>query len=121
MGLRIKVEPSNFERYAVYCEALRRGLEDPAPPFMVADMCRLVLIEALNGKWRLLRWLVQGMIHKQFDRWKEDLWWAWHLYIRQRTMSEIEELARRQLEEVTGENSSEWPEVVCEEEETGQR
>lgn len=119
MRLRMKVQPADRTRYLYYCGILQRDLEqaETMRPVDIADMCRIVLTEALGSKLRLLLWLVIELARKQWDESKDAAWWAWHLYIRRRTVAEILEIVDRQIEEITGgEDPDEWAELIASEE-----
>lgn len=119
MRLRMKVQPTDRTRYLYYCGILQRDLEqaETMRPVDIADMCRIVLTEALGSKLRLLLWLVIELIRKQWDEWKDAAWWPWHLHIRRRTVKQVQEIVVRKLEEfIGGEDPDEWPELIASEE-----
>lgn len=81
-------------------------------PFIVADMCLFVLVRAFGSKWRVLNWLLESIASNYWGRIKENAWWTWHLYITCKSLPEIQEVIDRDLEELTGEDHREWPNVI---------
>lgn len=117
--MRVNVKPPNRHFYLERCEALRKCLDhvEVMPPFLVANMCLFVLVRTFGSDWRVLTWLIESIAANYWGRIKENAWWAWHLYITCKSRPEIQEIIDRELEEMTGEDYREWPEVVVEEEE----
>jgi len=113
------IEPPNKDFYLERCKALRSCLEvvDSMPPFLVCDMCRFVLNRAHGSRWRVVLWLLIHILDNYWEHWKDVIWTTWHMYITCKSLPEIRELIDRQLEELTGEDHREWPDVILEEDE----
>jgi|SRR6476659_5990670 len=90
---------------------------DVMPPFLVTYMCYSVMFRALGGNVGVLRYVLDQLFSDLWSRMRERCWWTWHMYVRCRSRGEIQELIDRQLEEITGEDEREWPDVVVAEEE----
>lgn len=118
MRWQTKVKPPDRERYLERCRALEKCLKhvDVMPPFLTAANCWFVLKQACGGKWRAVLWILLNIAHDAKGRWQERVWLTWHLYVRLRSWAEIEELEDQYLEELTGEDHREWPEVITVEE-----
>jgi len=110
--MRVNIKPPNKQFYNERCKAARDCFKhfDIMPPFLVIYMCYSVMYRALGGNFGVLRW----------GDCRNRLWWTWHLYIRCRSRGEIQEILDRQLEELTGEDERERPDVVTVEEEVRQ-
>lgn len=114
------VKPPNRKQYLNRCESLRRCLKDAdvMPPFLVAANCLFVLRKAFGGNWAVLRWMVLNMAHDQLERFKETAWLNYQLYVRLRSWDEIDEIQAKEIEEITGEDVREWPDILIDEERT---
>lgn len=86
------------------------------PPFLVTYMCFSVMYRALGGHSGILRYVIAQIYSDVSRNVRERVWWSWHMYIRCRSRDEIQELIDAQLEELTGEDYREWPDVITAEE-----
>jgi len=85
---------------------------DIMPPFLVTYMCYSVMYRALGGDVKILHYVLYQIFSKVWSDYRNRLWWTWHLYIRCRSRGEIQELIDQRLEELTGEDEREWPNVI---------
>jgi len=117
--MRVNIKPPNRQFYDERCKAARDRFKhaDIMPPFLVTYMCYSVMHRALGGNVKILRYVLSQIVSNAWSDYRNRLWWTWHLYIRCSTRDEIQELIDQQLEELTGEDEREWPDVVTIEEE----
>lgn len=117
--MRVNITPPNqkfyMERCKAACDCFKHA--DIMPPFLITYMCYSVMYRALGGDLAVLRYVLGQLISNVWGDYRDRLWWTWHLYIRCRSRGEIRELLDRDLEELTGEDYREWPEVIMAEEE----
>jgi hypothetical protein len=120
MAMRVTITPLNKTFYDERCKAARECFKhvDIMPPFLVVYMCYSVMYRAFNGNVGILRYVTEQWVGSAWRDCRESLWWTWHLYVRCRSLSEIQEIIDRRLEELTGDDHREWPDVVVVEEET---
>jgi hypothetical protein len=112
--MRVTITPPDKSLYAERCKAARDCFKhaDIMPPFLVTYMCYSVMYRALGGHGGVLRYVVAQLASDFWRNYRERTWWTYHMYIRCRSRDEIQELIDRQLEELTGEDEREWPDVV---------
>jgi hypothetical protein len=121
--MQVAIKPPNKvfydERVKAAADCFKHA--DLMPPFLVTYMCYSVMHRALGGNIGILRYVAGQMMSDAWSNVRERCWWTWHLYIRCRSRGEIQELIDRQLEEITGEDEREWPDVVTVESEEVER
>ena len=117
--MKVMINPPNRTLYNERCKAARGCFEhvDIMPPFLVTYMCYSVMFRALGGYGGVLRYVLHQLISDLWSRCRERCWWTWHMYIRCRSKGEIQELIDKQLQDLTGDDHREWPDVVVAEEE----
>jgi hypothetical protein len=116
--MRVTITPPDK---ALYDERVRAAVNcfkhaDIMPPFLVTYMCFSVMYRALGGYTGILRYVLRQIYSDVRGDVRERLWWTWHLYIRCRSRGEIQELIDQNLEELTGDDHREWPDVITVEE-----
>jgi hypothetical protein len=116
--MRVTIKPPNQTLYNERCKAARDCFQhvDIMPPFLVTYMCFSVMFRALGGYGAVLRYVLHQLLSDVWRNQRERVWFTWHYHICCRTHDEIRELVDRELEELTGEDHREWPDVVVEEE-----
>lgn len=112
--MRVTITPLNKTLYAERCKAARDCFKhaDIMPPFLVTYMCFSVMYRALGGHGGVLRYVLRQVVSDVWSDVRRRSWWTWHMMIRCRSTGEIQELIDRDLEELTGEDEREWPDVV---------
>lgn len=112
--MRVAIKPPNKTLYDERCKAAKGCFEhiDVMPPFLVTYMCFSVMYRALGGYGGVLRYVVAQWFFDIWSRVRNRTWWTWHLYIRCRSYDEIQEIVDQQLEELTGDDHREWPDVI---------
>jgi hypothetical protein len=113
------ITPPNKALYMQRCKAARDCFKhaDIMPPFLVTYMCFSVMFRALGGHSGVLRYVLGQWVGDVWGNVREHTWWTWHMMIRCRSNDEIQELINRKLEDLTGEDYREWPNVVTVEDE----
>lgn len=116
--MRVAIKPPNKALYAERCRAAQRFFKqaDIMPPFLVTYMCYSVMYRALGGHGAILRYVLGQWISDTWSDVRQRAWWTWHTFIRCRSNGEIQELIDRELEELTGDDHREWPDVIVDEE-----
>ena len=116
--MRVTIEPPNQTLYEERCKAARDCFNhaDIMPPFLVTYMCFSVMFRALGGFGGILRYVLHQAYSDLASNLRHRFWWTWHLYVRCRSHDEIQELIDMRLEELTGDDHREWPDVVTVEE-----
>jgi hypothetical protein len=116
--MRVTITPPDRFQYEQRCKAARDCFKhaDIMPPFLVTYMCFSVMYRALGGYSGIFRYVLRQWVSDVWGNYRDRLWWTWHLYIRCRSRDEIQELIDRQLEEITGDDHREWPDVITTEE-----
>lgn len=117
--MNVTITPPNKQFYDERCKAARDCFKhaDIMPPFLVTYMCYSVMYRALGGNGKILWYVLGQIVSTAWSGYRNRLWWTWHLYVRCRSRGEIQEIIDQQLEELTGEDEREWPDVVTIEEE----
>lgn len=112
--MRVTITPPDRFQYEQRCKAARDCFKhaDIMPPFLVTYMCFSVMYRALGGHGGVFRYVLRQWVGDVWGKHRDRLWWTWHLYIRCRSRDEIRELIDQQLEEITGDDHREWPDVV---------
>jgi hypothetical protein len=112
--MRVIIVPPDKSLYAERCNAAYDCFKnaDIMPPFLVTYMCYSVMYRALGGNLGVLHYVLGQLISNVWGDCRERLRWTWHMYIRCRSRGEIQELLDQRLEELTGEDEREWPDVV---------
>lgn len=110
----VGVSPPNKQWYYDRCDALARALKrkEVMPPFLIVSMCQLLMVRAIGSPWRVIWFLILDRLHREWDRFKDNIWWSWHQYIRLRTHAECMELYETWLEKKTGYDCRDWPNEV---------
>lgn len=89
---------------------------DVMPPFLVTYMAFSVMYRALGGYAGIFRYVLGQVYSDVRSNVREHVWWTWHMYVCCRSRGEIQELIDAKLEELTGDDHREWPDVVTTEE-----
>lgn len=115
--MRVNITPPNKTLYMERCKAARDCFKhaDIMPPFLVTYMAFSVMYRALGGYAAVMRYVLAQAFSDAWSNVRERLWWTWHMHIRCRSRDEIQELIDRRLEELTGDDHREWPDVVVDE------
>jgi hypothetical protein len=82
---------------------------------MIVSACWDVLKAALGSDLRVLWWMLINVIDERWEAFKYRAWLDWHLYVRLRTIAEVDELEFQATEARTGVDVREWPDVVIDE------
>jgi hypothetical protein len=116
--MKVTITPPNKALYAERVKAATNCFKhaELMPPFLITYMCFSVMHRALGGYAGVLRYVLHQIYSDVRSNLRERLWWTWHLYIRCRSRDEIQELIDQQLEELTGDDHREWPDVITVEE-----
>lgn len=117
--MKTTITPPNRFLYDERCKAARDCFKhvDVMPPFLVTYMCFSVMFRALGGYSGVLRYVFHQIASDVWSRCRERVWWTWHLYVRCHSRDEIQELIDQQLEEISGDDHREWPNVITIEDE----
>lgn len=117
--MRVTIIPPNESLYRERCRAAHDCFKhaDIMPPFLVTYMCFSVMYRALGGYGGVLSYVLSQIYSDVSSNVRNRAWWTWHMYIRCRSRDEIQELIDRELEELTGDDHREWPDVIAAEEE----
>jgi len=112
--MRTLIKPANQTLYRQRCKAAKACFEhvDLMPAFVVTYTCYSVMHRALGGNLAILRYVIGQVFSQAWSNYSREMWWTWHLYIRCRSRGEIQELIDQDLEELTGEDHREWPDVI---------
>jgi hypothetical protein len=116
--MKVTITPPNKALYNERVKAATSCFKhaELMPPFLITYMCFSVMYRALGGYTGILRYVIAQIFSDAWSRVREHLWWTWHLYIRCRSRGEIQELIDQNLEELTGYDHREWPDVITVEE-----
>lgn len=110
----MKIDPPNKEKYLNRCY-MGAGMcrnADVIPAHMIAGSCRMVLQHAFGSHERVIVWMLMKLAELYWRRIRHEVFWTWHLYIRQRTEEEVQELLHRDIEKHTGLDMRDWPDVI---------
>lgn len=115
--MRVTIKPPNKFLYDERCKAAKGCFEhiDVMPPFLVTYTCFSVMYRALGGHAGVLRYALHQLFSDVWSSVRERCWWNWHLYARCRSYDEIQEIVDQQLENLTGDDHREWPDVIVDE------
>lgn len=116
--MRVDIKPPIQSLYLERGRAAQNCFKhfDVMPPFLVTYMCFSVMFRALGGYSGVVRYVLYQIYVDIQSNVRERIWWTWHLYIRCRSKGEIRELIDQRLEELSGEDHREWPDIVTEDE-----
>lgn len=112
--MKVAIKPPDKFLYDERVNAAYRCFQhaDLMPPFLVTYMCFSVMFRALGGYGGVLRYVLGQACGDLWSNVRERCWWTWHTMICCRSRGEIQELIDRQLEELSGEDHREWPDVI---------
>lgn len=70
------------------------------------------MYRALGGYGGILCYMLHQIRSDVWSNVSNRAWWTWHLYVRCRSRDEIQEIIDERLEELTGDNHREWPDLA---------